>query len=45
MICEKCGEDKEDVEVCTDPFSLEIHELIIEMVLCKDCYQERKDDI
>lgn len=45
MRCERCGEDKPDVEVIPDPFEAEIGGVEDLTALCGECYQERKYDI
>jgi hypothetical protein len=40
MICEDCGEEKDDVEECSCPKAWEYGE-DIKAFLCKDCYGER----
>jgi len=43
--CDNCGESKKDVEEDWDPFLLEIHDEKVSMKLCRNCYQERINDI
>ena len=38
LICEYCGEAKEDVEECIEPYEKEINNITIEIVACDDCY-------
>jgi len=45
MICDSCHEDKEDVQECEDPYSLDINGESILLNLCDSCYQDRVDDI
>lgn len=45
MICDDCGEDKEDVKETACPYAEEIDDNIIECNLCDDCYHERCMDI
>jgi hypothetical protein len=44
-ICDRCGKDLPDVEEYEDPYSKEINDEIVIRALCRDCYQERLDDI
>jgi hypothetical protein len=43
--CDRCGEHKEDVKECIDPYNEEINEVIIYTKLCNDCYKESCDEI
>jgi hypothetical protein len=45
MLCDQCQEDRDDVEECEDPYSLDISGESILMNLCETCYQDRVDDI
>ena len=45
MICDGCGEDKDDVRTVEDPYAKEIYDEIIERNLCDECYQDRLEEI
>lgn len=45
MICDDCGKEKEDATEVDCPYSEEVHDEIVECVLCDDCYHERCMDI
>ena len=45
MICDDCGEDREDVSEAICPYAEEINDSIVECNLCSDCYHERCQDI
>lgn len=38
MICDHCGEEKENVEYLPDPYEREINDLIKESYWCQECY-------
>ena len=43
--CEDCGKEKPDVNVTNCPFTEEIHQELLEVKICDDCYQFRCDAI
>lgn len=43
--CEGCGHKKEDVQVCNDPYAMDVYNEEVETQLCDDCYSERVADI
>ena len=45
MICDQCHQDKPDVRTVIDPFAYDVWDKEIEMDLCKQCEQDRRDDI
>jgi len=45
MVCDSCGKDKRDVEIVIDPYSADIDNEEVEMALCKECEEQRIDDI
>ena len=45
MKCERCHEDKDDVEALIDPYRQELYDERVVMDLCPDCYQEQLWDI
>jgi protein-arginine kinase activator protein McsA len=45
MICEECGEDKEDVTLQTDPFQEELYRDETLHYLCEDCANQLAADI
>lgn len=44
-ICQDCKKAKEDVRDTTCPFAHEIHDSIVNITVCGDCYYERCMDI
>ena len=44
-ICDECGENKPNVRVVLDPYTLEVNGEEVKRTLCEECEQERKDDI
>lgn len=45
LTCQDCGKQDETVSETTCPFAEEIHEIIVDITVCKDCYHERCMDI
>ena len=45
MKCESCRKDKKDVRVIIDPYHHDVDDEDIEMALCEQCEQSRRDDI
>jgi protein-arginine kinase activator protein McsA len=45
MVCERCHKNKKNVRVVIDPYNQDVNNEEIEMALCPECEQERRDDI
>lgn len=45
MICDYCGEDKDDVEVVADPFDSEIEDDYTKHAICDECYTTRAEEV
>jgi len=45
LICEKCGEAKDDVEECYDPYKNEVYAEMVKIVVCEDCYRGISDEV
>ncbi len=45
LTCEDCDIENENVETTTCPYQEEINYEIVPVNLCKNCYQERCNDI
>ena len=45
MRCSQCGQDKDDVATCVDPYALEVNNVRIVVDLCGKCYRIQLDDI
>lgn len=45
LVCDRCGKQDSSVEKCIDPYDKEVNDSIVPVILCDECYQERKDSI
>lgn len=45
MICDRCHEDKDDVEYIANPYDEDVNNEIVMEYLCGNCYQEYCYDI
>lgn len=45
LTCESCHESKRDAKSCIDPYSLDINNEEVKVVLCDLCYIDRVEDI
>jgi protein-arginine kinase activator protein McsA len=45
MTCDMCHQDKQNVRTVIDPYNSELNDEEIEMNLCEECEQERRDSI
>lgn len=43
MKCEDCGEDREDVQAATCPFTSDIYYQDVVIVVCMDCLRSRAE--
>lgn len=45
LVCDGCKQTKADVKATNCPFAADVHDEVVPMNLCDDCWQERADDI
>ncbi len=45
LTCNGCHKAKKDVQVCNDPYAMDVYNEEVETQLCNDCYGDRVDDI
>lgn len=45
LTCERCGKKDKSVKKLIDPYDLEINDKVRKVIICSECYQERKDAI
>ena len=45
MRCDSCGELKESVVICDDPFQEDVYNILMKTKLCSECYQDFCNDI
>ncbi len=45
LVCDSCHKAKKDVQVCLDPYALDVNNEEVEVQLCDDCCTERAMDI
>lgn len=45
LTCSECNTAKEDAEETTCPFAKEIYNVVVETVLCGNCYTQRCESI
>lgn len=45
LYCEDCGKKDETVRHTTCPFTAEIYDRQVSIIVCLDCYKERCDEV